>query len=91
MSVHAARALIGWKMSYRSCYNYCITFIEGGENHDPPRFCIVNVLRGGWKLSVLQLHHGATLQSTVEATVDLHCETVCFNQLFGDVIIFHTV
>jgi hypothetical protein len=33
-------------------------------------FCIeVNVLRGGWKLAVLQLHHGATLHSDVEATV----------------------
>ena len=62
--------------------------MEGGENHDPPRFCIeVNVPRGGLKLAVLWLHHGATLQSAVEATVDLHCKTVCLDQLYGDVII----
>ena len=59
--------------------------MEGGENYEPPRFCIkVNVPRGGLKLAVLRLHHGATLQSAVEATVDLHCKTMCFNQLFGD-------
>jgi hypothetical protein len=59
--------------------------MEGGENHKPPRFCIeVNLSRGGRKLAVLWLHHGATLQSAVQATVDLHCKTVCFNQLFGD-------
>ena len=59
--------------------------MEEGENHEPPRFCIeVNVPRGEQKLAVLRLHHGATLQSAVEATVDLHCKTVCFNQLFGD-------
>ena len=48
-------------------------------------------LRGRRKLAVLQLHHGATLQSAVEATVDLHCKIVCFNQLFGDVVIFSIV
>ena len=49
--------------------------IEGGENREPPRFCVeVNVARGGWKLAVFRLHHGATLQSAVEATVDLHCK-----------------
>jgi hypothetical protein len=47
--------------------------MEGGENHKPPRFCIeVNVPRGGWELVVLRLHHGATLQSAFEATVDLN-------------------
>lgn len=51
--------------------------MEGGENHEPPRFCIeVNVPRGEQKLSVLWLHQGATLQSAVEATVDLRCKTV---------------
>ena len=50
----------------------------------------VNVPRGGQKLAVLRLHHGATLQSAVEATVDLHCKTMCF-QLFGDVNIFTIV
>ena len=63
--------------------------MEGGENHEPPRFCIeVNAPRGGRKLAVLRLRHAATLQSAVEATVDRHCKTVCFNQLFGDVKIF---
>jgi hypothetical protein len=65
--------------------------MEGGENHEPPRFYIeVNVLRGGRKLAVLRLHHGGTLQSSVEATVDL-CKIVCFNEWFGDVIIFSIV
>ena len=60
--------------------------MEGGENHEPTRFCTeVNVPRGGQKLAVLQLHNGATLQTAVEATVDLYCKTVCFNTLFGDV------
>ena len=63
--------------------------MEGGENHEPPRFCIeVNVPRGGWKLAVLQLHHGATIESAIEAAVDLHFKTVCINQLFGEVRIF---
>ena len=55
--------------------------MEGGENHELLRFCTeVNVPRGGQELAVLQLHHGATLQSAVEATVDLHCKTMCFIQ-----------
>jgi hypothetical protein len=50
--------------------------MDGGENHEPPRFCIeVNVPRGGRKLAVHQLHHGVTLLSAVEATADL-CEIV---------------
>jgi hypothetical protein len=58
--------------------------MEGGENHEPPMFCIkVNVPRGGWKLAVLRLYHGATLQSAVEATVDLHCKTMRFNPFLG--------
>jgi hypothetical protein len=66
--------------------------MEGGENHEPPRFCIeVNVPRGGQKLAVLRLHHNATLQSAIEATVDLICKIVCFNQVFGDLIIFSIV
>ena len=64
----------------------------GSENHEPPRFIIeVIVPRGGWTLSVLQLHHGATLQSVFEATVDLHCKTVCYNLLFHDVNMFTKV
>ena len=39
-------------------------------------------------LAVLCLHHGANLQSAAEATVDLYCKTMCFNQLFGDMNIF---
>ena len=54
--------------------------MEGGETYEPPRLCIE--VRGGWELAVFRLHQGATLQSAVDATVDLHCKTVCFNQLF---------
>ena len=51
--------------------------MEGGENQETSRFYIeVNVPRGGRKLAVLQLHHGATLQSAVEATVGFQCKTV---------------
>ena len=64
-------------------------FMEGEENHESPRFCIeASVHRGGWKLAVLWLHHGATLQSAIEATVYQNCKTVCFNQLYGDMSIF---
>jgi hypothetical protein len=64
----------------------------GAENHKSSRFRLeVNVPRGGGKLAVLWLPHGATLQSAVEATVDLHCKIVCFNQLLSDVIIFSIV
>ena len=65
--------------------------MEEGENHEPPRFCMeVNVPRGGRKLAVPWLHHGVTLPSAVEATIDLR-KVVCFNQLFSDVIIFSVV
>ena len=51
--------------------------MKEGENHELPRFCIeVNVLRGGQKQVVLQQFHSATLQSAVEATVDLLCQIV---------------
>ena len=64
-----------------SCHNTCVKSIKGCENHEPLRFCNeVNVPRGGRKLAVLRLQHGATLQSAVEATVDLHYNTVCFNK-----------
>ena len=66
--------------------------MAAGENNEPPRVCVeVNVPRGGRRLAVLRLHHGATLQSAIDATVDLHCKTVCFHQLFGDVNIFSIV
>ena len=51
--------------------------MEGGETHEPPRFCF-EVPRGERKLAVLQLHHGATLQSAVEATVGLHYKNSVF-------------
>jgi hypothetical protein len=64
--------------------------MEGGENHEPLRFCIeVNVSRGR-KLAVTRLH-GANLQNSVDATVDLHCKTVRFNELFRDVNICNIV
>lgn len=63
--------LIGWTT--------CQFILQGGENHEPRRFCIeVNIPRGGRKLAVLRLHYGATLEGAVEDTVD-HCKTVCFN------------
>ena len=67
--------------------------MEGRENHETPRFSNeFNVPRGGQKLAVLRLHHGATLQSAIEAIVDLiNYKTVCFNKLFGDVNIFTIV
>jgi hypothetical protein len=66
--------------------------VEGAENYEPPRFCIeVNVPRVGRKLALLRLYHGATLQRVVEARLDLLCKIVCFNQLFGDVIVFSIV
>ena len=66
--------------------------MEGGETHEPPRSCFeVDVSRGGWKPAVLWLNHGATQQRAVEATVDLNCKTVSFNQLFGDVNILSIV
>ena len=72
MSVHAARALIGWRTSSRKLSKLLWKSMEGGENHEPPRFCNeVNVPRGERKLAVLWLYHGATLQSAVEATIDL--------------------
>ena len=44
--------------------------MEGGENHEPPRFCIeVNAPKGGRKIAALRLHHGDTLQSAVERNV----------------------
>ena len=45
MSVHAARALIGWRTSSGSCHNDCVSLWKG-VNHEPPRFYIeVNVPR----------------------------------------------
>jgi hypothetical protein len=50
--------------------------MKAGENHEPPMFYIeVNVHRGRRKIAVLRLHHGATVEGSVKATVDLHCKT----------------
>ena len=52
MSVHAARALIGWrKLSELLCKS-----MEGGEKHELPRFCIeVNVPRRHDALSLVRI------------------------------------
>lgn len=85
MSVHTTKALIGWRTSSGSRPNYHRS-VEGGEQHAQYMFCIeVNVAREEWKIAVLLVQHGATLQSSVETTVDIHCKTVCFNQVFGDI------
>ena len=51
--------------------------MEGGENHEPPMFCIeVNVPRGGQKLAVLQLHQsgkGGYLVSCTTECIHLKC------------------
>ena len=52
--------------------------MEGGENHEPPRFCIeVNVPIGGCSIAVLRLHHDATL-TAVEASMYLRCKNNVF-------------
>ena len=51
----------------------------------------LNVARQGREIDVLWLHYGASLEYVVETTVDLHCKTVCFNQVFGDLNIFTIV
>ena len=66
--------------------------MEGSENHQLPRFCNeLNVPSRVRTQAVLPQHHGGTLQSSVEATVELNCKTVCFNQFFGDMNIFSSV
>ena len=39
----------------------------------------------------LSFGYTMVLPYSAEATVDLHCKTVCFNQLFGSVNIFNIV
>jgi hypothetical protein len=59
MSVHTARALIGWMTSYGSLWQ--------GVRTELLRYCIeVNVPKGGEKIAVLRLYHGATRESAVE-------------------------
>ena len=85
MSVHAARVLISWRTSSGSSHNFCVSLWNGVKIHELPVFSIeVNVSRGERKIAVVLLHHGATPESAVDATVDLHCKTVCFNKLFGN-------
>jgi hypothetical protein len=74
--------------------------MEGGENHEPPRFGIeVNVPKGGQNLAVLRLNHGAALQGAAEASVNsvlinylVTCEhTLPFKSLgsLRNVLVFH--
>ena len=81
MSVHTARALIGLRMSPGSHHNYSASLWKWVR---ASHVFLLKSMYGGWKIAVLQLHHGATLEGAVEASVDLHCKTVCFNQLFSD-------
>ena len=89
MSVYAARALIGWRTSFGSCHNYCAGLWKWMRTKSLLGFVLKSMYLE--KLAGLQLHHGDTLQSAVEANVDLCCKTVCFNQLFDDVNIFSIV
>ena len=92
MSVHVAKALIGCRMSSGSCHNYCVSLWNGVRTMSLLGFVLeVDVPRGGWKLAVLRQHHVLPYSSAVEATVDLLCKIVCFNQLFGDMTIFGIV
>jgi hypothetical protein len=50
----------------------------------------VNVSRGGWKLAVLRLHHGATVQSA-RGCRRPSLQNSVFNTFFGDVNIFSIV
>ena len=79
MSVNAATALIGWRTSSGSWHNYCVSLWKRWEPRVPRFWIEVNVLRGGWKLAVLRLHHGATLQSAVEAIVEPLCKIVFYS------------
>ena len=85
MSVHTAKALIGWRMSSGSGHNYHVCLWKGVRPTSLLGCIVVNVARGGWKLAVLQLHHGATPDSAVEVTAGLRCKKVLFNQLFGNI------
>ena len=79
MSVHAARVLIGWRMSSGSCHNYSVGLWKGVRTMSLLGFVLESMYPediGGWKLAVLRLHHGAPLQSAVEAPVDLLCKIV---------------
>jgi hypothetical protein len=63
MSVHTAKALIGWRTS-----SPCMS-TEGGEAYECPRFFIeIIVARGGGKLTVLRVHHDATTDSSCPHT-----------------------
>ena len=68
--------------------SYFLCTYGRGENHEPPRFCIDIDVPRELKIAVLWLHHGATIEGAVEATLDCHSKTVCFNQLFGEMGIY---
>ena len=60
--------------------------MKGGENHEPPRSCIEVLMYPEEDGSWLSFSYTMVLPySAAVATVDLHCKTVCFNKLFGDV------
>ena len=87
MSVHAARTrleVVLRKLSYLRCKS-----MEGGENQESLGYVLKSMYPEEDRSYLL--HCGATLQSATEATVDLHCKTVCINKLFGDVNIFRIV
>ena len=84
MSVHAIRALIVWRTFFGSCHNYCVSLWKRTMS------LLSFVLKSMYpeedqNVFLLNLHHGATLQRTVEATVDLHYKAVWLIQLFGNV------
>jgi hypothetical protein len=85
MSVHAARALIGWRMSSGSCHNYCVSPWKGVRTMSLLSFVLKSMYPGGWKLVVLRLQHGATLQRRPSLQHSV------FKQLLGDVNIFSIV
>ena len=84
MSVHAARALIGWRTT-GGCHIYCVS-LWNGVSSMRLLCCVLKSMYQGEDGSYLSSGYTMVLplQSAVEATVD-HCKTVCFRQLFGDV------
>ena len=79
MSVHAARALIGWRMSSGSRH-IIVTYVSlwKAVRTMSLSFFYGSQCTRGRKIAVLRRHHSVNLQSAVEATED-HCKTVCFN------------
>ena len=90
MSVHAARALIGWSTSSRSCHNYCVSLWKGMRTMSLLGFALSQCTQRRTEASCPPATPWCTLQSAAEATVDIHCKTVFFNT-FGDINIFTIV